>query len=96
MEEQSRRRKGEEEKRRLGKDERERTPPGGRDITLTTQDGRPLSREELIQKIKRGESPTWTIRHGVSLVTFGLALGSKQTKLGGRTSVLQRLWVAFR
>lgn len=31
---------------------------------MTTNDGRPLSRGELIERIKRGESPTWTVRHG--------------------------------
>ena len=38
--------------------------PAARDLTMTTNDGRPLSRGELIERLKRGESPTWTIRHG--------------------------------
>jgi uncharacterized protein DUF4210/putative protein required for chromosome segregation during meiosis len=32
-------------------------------IILTTNDGRPISRGEVIERLKRGESPTWTIRH---------------------------------
>jgi Domain of unknown function (DUF4210)/Chromosome segregation during meiosis len=35
-------------------------------ITLTTTDGRPISRGEVIERLKRGESPTWTIKHNVS------------------------------
>ena len=35
-------------------------------ITLTTTDGRPISRGEVIERLKRGESPAWTIRHNVS------------------------------
>jgi hypothetical protein len=31
-------------------------------ISLTTNDGRPISREEVIERLKRGESPTWTLR----------------------------------
>lgn len=45
-------------------DVRQRSPPESKEFAMTTNDGRPLSRGELIERIKRGESPTWTVRHG--------------------------------
>jgi hypothetical protein len=39
---------------------RERTP-----TKSLADENRPLSRGELIQRLKRGESPSWTIRHGL-------------------------------
>jgi hypothetical protein len=49
------------EKERARMDERQRTPP---DMAVQANDSRPLSRGELIERLKRGESPTWTMRHG--------------------------------
>ena len=46
------------------KESGESSPQDSKDFAMTTNDGRPLSRDELIQRIKRGESPTWTVRHG--------------------------------
>src|SRR5580692_11176967 len=31
-------------------------------LSLTGLDGRPISRGELIQRLKRGESPSWSLR----------------------------------
>jgi hypothetical protein len=35
-------------------------------VILKMNDGRPISRDELIEKLKREHSPTWKFRHGVS------------------------------
>lgn len=36
--------------------------PENGSLSLTTLDGRPISRGELIQRLKRGESPSWSLR----------------------------------
>jgi hypothetical protein len=35
------------------------------EFATSANDSRPLSRGELIERLKRGESPTWTMRHGL-------------------------------
>lgn len=49
-----------------GIEEMRSNTPEDRGISLTTTDGRPISRGEVIERLKRGESPTWTIKRNIS------------------------------
>jgi hypothetical protein len=54
-------------------DKCEPSSPESVGVILKMNDGRPISREELIERLKREQSPTWKIRHGVSgyiLITY--------------------------
>jgi hypothetical protein len=48
------------------KDKRVSSSPDSADGSLTTNNGRSVSREQLIERLKRAQSPPWKVRQGVS------------------------------